>query len=194
LQDLDPGLKTLSTDARWKVFMFIGYEMPVPPALQRCPKTAALLRKIPGLTTALFSVLRGPKNIPPHRGPFNGVLRYHLPLIVPPPVDGAVSNACHIRVGKTTRSWVEGQSMIFDDTNYHEVVNDRPGERVVLFVDFYRPVPPPFCWINRAMMWATRHLPFCRVAIELLKRWNTDFELAEQRPPSARTAPVTAPK
>ncbi len=48
-----------------------------------CPRTAALMREIPGMTTAMFSILSPRKHILDHRGPYKGVLRYHLGLIVP---------------------------------------------------------------------------------------------------------------
>jgi hypothetical protein len=45
------------------------------------------------MTTALFSVLLPHKHIPPHRGPWKGVLRYHLALRTP-----ADETAARIRV------------------------------------------------------------------------------------------------
>ena len=33
----------------------------------------------------MFSILEPGKHLPPHRGPYNGVLRLHLGLIVPEP-------------------------------------------------------------------------------------------------------------
>ena len=103
-----------------------------------CPRTAALMREIPGMTTAMFSILSPRKHILDHRGPYKGVLRYHLGLIVPRDAE-----ACRIRVGEDIRHWEEGKSMIFDDTFNHEVWNDTDETRVVLFVDVLRPLPVP---------------------------------------------------
>ncbi len=110
-----------------------------------CPRTAALMREIPGMTTAMFSILSPRKHILDHRGPYKGVLRYHLGLIVPEDAE-----ACRIRVGEDIRHWEEGKSMIFDDTFNHEVWNDTDETRVVLFVDVLRPLPFPESAINRA--------------------------------------------
>lgn len=177
LQDLDVGLKVLSTDSKWKIFMMYGYGQKIPQALKQCPKTAQLLERIPGVSSALFSILRGPKNIPPHRGPYNGVLRYHLPLIVPRPVDGAENNDCYIKVGRSSKAWEEGKSMIFDDTNQHQVFNARPGNRVVLFVDFYRPVRWRFVhYMNLFLMWMTRYLPFYKVALDNFTKWQIAWD------------------
>src|SRR5690606_823226 len=73
--------------------------------------------------------------IPPHRGPYAGVLRYHLGLIVPEPI-----SEVKIRVDKDFGYWEEGKSLIFDDTYEHEVWNNTDNYRVVLFVDFVRPL------------------------------------------------------
>ena len=103
-----------------------------------CPQTAALMREIPGMTTAMISILSPRKHILDHRGPYKGVLRYHLGLIVPEDAE-----ACRIRVGEDIRHWQEGKSMVFDDTFNHEVWNDTDETRVVLFVDVLRPLPVP---------------------------------------------------
>jgi aspartyl/asparaginyl beta-hydroxylase (cupin superfamily) len=179
-QDIQAEQQNLTTDDRWKVFIFHAYGKVYQPNLDRCPKTAALLRAIPGMRSAMFSVLRGPKCIPPHRGPFNGVLRYHLALRVP-----GDPERCRIRVGDQWRSWTEGRSLIFDDTTEHEVVDDLRGERVVLFVDFMRPVAAPLSWLNAAMVVAFGRLSFIQNALANLDRWNVDFDTKPIRQPSA---------
>ena len=55
------------------------------------------------------------KHIPAHRGPYKGVLRYHLGLKIPEPREG-----CRIRVGEEVRHWEEGASLLFDDTEQME--------------------------------------------------------------------------
>ena len=97
------------------------------------------------MTTAMFSILSPRKHILDHRGPYKGVLRYHLGLIVP-----QRRAACRIRVGEDVRHWEQGKSMVFDDTYNHEVWNDTDETRVVLFVDVLRPLPFPESQINRA--------------------------------------------
>lgn len=169
-QDVLDDQKELTTDDGWKVLPFYAYGSEFGPNLRRCPQTAAALRLIPGLTSAMYSVLRGPKNIPPHRGPFNGVLRYHLALKIPGPPD-----QCRIRVGSEWRHWTEGRSLIFDDTLEHEVENRLPGPRAVLFVDFLRPAPPDVARLNQQMVTAFRHSATIRDMLKKLDRWNLDF-------------------
>ena len=109
----------------------------------RCPKTVALLEGIPGLFEAFFSILEGGKSIPPHEGPYRGYLRYHLGLIVP------AKNPPSIRLKDQVYTWKEGESVVFDDSWEHEVYNQCDEDRVVLIVDFRRPMPQPFAAVNR---------------------------------------------
>lgn len=83
----------------------------------------------------MFSIFQGGKELPPHRGPFGGVLRYHLGLKVPHP------ELCGISVGGDEGHWQEGKSLIFDDSHSHHAWNRSNEDRVVLFVDFTRPLP-----------------------------------------------------
>jgi aspartyl/asparaginyl beta-hydroxylase (cupin superfamily) len=130
-------------DKDWKVFYL--YAMGEKPEANRakCPKTAAQLDRIPGLFQAFFSILDGGKSIPAHRGPYRGYIRYHLGLVVPqndPPT---------IRIKDQYHTWREGQSILFDDSWDHEVINKSDRERVVLIVDIRRPMPLPLASLNR---------------------------------------------
>ena len=84
----------------------------------------------------MFSILAPRKRIPPHGGPYKGVLRYHLALMVPEPAD----QCGHPRRRRRARTGTEGESLVFDDTCEHEAWNDTDGTRVVLFVDLMRPL------------------------------------------------------
>ncbi|MBU1359856.1 MAG: aspartyl/asparaginyl beta-hydroxylase domain-containing protein [Gammaproteobacteria bacterium] len=169
-QDISPDQAILTTDARWKTYFFAGYGVESAANRKRCPQTSAALDLIPGMTTACFSILAPGKVLPPHRGPYNGVLRYHLGLRIP-----ASDESCGIRVGGTTRHWAEGQALIFDDTYEHQAWNRTPHWRVVLFVDFLRPLPLVPNLLNRTMMAIIRRTPFVRVAARNQERWETDF-------------------
>ena len=82
------------------------------------------------------------------------MLRYHLGLMIPTP-----EGSSRIRVGSDVRAWEEGKSMIFDDSNEHEVWNDNDSYRVVLFVDFVRPTIFPLSMVNRLIIWARGRYP-----------------------------------
>jgi aspartyl/asparaginyl beta-hydroxylase (cupin superfamily) len=135
-----------------------------------CPRTAALMREIPGMTTAMFSILSPRKHILDHRGPYKGVLRYHLGLVVPERAEH-----CRIRVGEGFRHWQEGKSMIFDDTFNHEVWNDTEETRVVLFVDVLRPLPSPESLINRLIVKAIGYSPFVLDAKRNQEAWEARY-------------------
>lgn len=158
-EEVLPSQAGLDRDRAWKTFMFYGYGHRSDVNLRRCPRTAAGLELIPGLVTAFFSILGPGKHIPSHRGFYKGVLRYHLALKVP-----AQAERCRIRVGGDIRHWEEGRSLVFDDTFEHEVWNDTDEERVVLFVDFIRPLPAPLSSINAGVVSAIGWLPEIRRA------------------------------
>jgi aspartate beta-hydroxylase len=104
----------------------------------RCPRTVEALERVPAPDvpgqdpTALFSRLKPGARIPPHNGMLNTRLICHLPLIVP-------ENCGALRVGNSTRPWVEGEAFVFDDSVEHEAWNDSDRERVVLLFDIWRP-------------------------------------------------------
>jgi beta-hydroxylase len=49
--------------------------------------------------------------LPPHRGPYAGILRCHVGIKIPKRSEG-----CRIRVGDTWRHWEKGKVLIFDDS------------------------------------------------------------------------------
>jgi ornithine lipid ester-linked acyl 2-hydroxylase len=148
-QDISDAQKVLTDGEQWKTFWFYGYGEKADENCARCPETDRILHLIPGMKSAMFSILAPRKHIPEHRGMYKGILRYHLGLIVPGP-----EGSCRIRVGNDVRGWKEGKSLLFDDSHPHEVWNDCDAYRVVLFVDIVRPVPFPLSLANRAIIWA----------------------------------------
>lgn len=133
---------TVDPDKSWKVLM-LHSTLGVPRRNQaKCPRTTALINRIPNLYQAFFSILDPGKSIPAHNGGYLGYLRYNLGLIVPknePP---------RMRVADQWHTWKEGESILFDDSLNHEVVNHSDSIRVVLIVDVLRPMPLPLHAIN----------------------------------------------
>ncbi len=178
-QDLSPDQRHLSDDDGWKTFFLYAYGWKAWHNCRRCPETARLLRRIPGMKTAFFSILAPHKRLKDHRGPYKGVIRYHLALLVPEP-----ASACGIRVGDETRHWEEGKSLIFDDTYRHEAWNDTDGVRVVLFVDFARPLRFPASVTNWLLTWGIALSPFVLGAAGKYFAWERRFErVANSKPP-----------
>ncbi|HEY4415174.1 MAG TPA: aspartyl/asparaginyl beta-hydroxylase domain-containing protein, partial [Verrucomicrobiae bacterium] len=158
------------TDNDWKTFFLAGIGMDCSENAARCSETMRLLGKIPGMKTAFFSILSPHKHIPAHRGAFNGLLRFHLGLLVPEPREKV-----RIRIGNDFRNWTEGKALIFDDTFNHEVWNDTEGYRVVLFVDFTRPLKQPWHWFNEKFLSIGAFAPFLREAGKKQSAWQKKF-------------------
>jgi beta-hydroxylase len=169
-QDISRDQIEITDDDRWKTFFLFGYGFRAELTTELCPRTTALMEQIPGMTTAMFSILSPRKHILDHRGPYKGVLRYHLGLIVPKDRE-----ACRIRVGDDIRHWEEGRSLIFDDTFNHEVWNDTDETRVVLFVDVERPLPSPESLINRLVIKAIGISPFVQDAKRNQEAWEQRY-------------------
>lgn len=134
----------ISSDERWRTFFLHVFGTRIDANCRRCPRTAELLAAVPGLGNAVFSILLPGKHIPEHRGPYKGLLRYQLALRVPAPTE-----SCWIDVNGERRHWREGESLLFDDSFPHSAANESDTIRVVLFLDFPRPLPPLVAMVNR---------------------------------------------
>lgn len=152
--DLDPDQATISktTPKEWKIFYLWAMGERAEPNASKCPRTSELLDSIPGVFQAFFSILEPGKSIPEHEGPYCGYLRYHLGLVVPPEAPPS------IRVRDKWHTWQEKQSVLFDDSWNHEVVNESSGERIVLIVDVLRPMPLPQTIVNHGVALAARYV------------------------------------
>lgn len=170
-QDISREITAISQDDGWKTYFFYAYGIKAPANCRRCPETAKLLKRIPGMKTGFYSILAPGKRLPPHHGPFKGVLRLHLALLIPEPAE-----KCGIRVGTETCHWQEGKVMIFDETYEHEAWNDTEGLRVVLFVDVLRPTRFPANLLNSALTWLIAVSPVVLGAAGSYLRWERRFE------------------
>jgi ornithine lipid ester-linked acyl 2-hydroxylase len=168
-----PSLATISPDHRaiaevdmWRSFFLWGYGYRIDENADRCPRTAALVERIPGLNSAFFSILAPGTHIPDHRGVTKGLITCHLGLIVPR--DGDV----RMRVGDRVVRWAEGETLVFDDTYSHEVWNDTSGTRVVLLVQFERPLRQPGRWLADLFLGVVRRSAFVQEARHNIASWN----------------------
>jgi aspartyl/asparaginyl beta-hydroxylase (cupin superfamily) len=173
-QDISTDQYNLTDDDRWKTYFFYGYGFRSDANCARCPETTRLIEAVPGMETAMFSILAPGKRIPPHDGPYKGVLRYHLGLVVP---DAPVERV-GIRVGGETAGWSEGASLVFDDTYEHAAWNDTDETRVVLFLDVVRPLREPMRTVNAAVIKAIGWSPFIQDAKRRHRDWERSY--AEQ--------------
>ena len=170
-QDISQEQYAITRDDRWKTYFLYAYGHKVEQNCQQCPNTTSSIEAIPGMKTAFFSILLPHKHIPEHRGPYKGVLRYHLGLIVPKP-----NHSCRIRVGNAVGHWSEGKSLIFDDSYQHEAWNNSDDVRVVLFVDFIRPMSFPFSLLNRLAIELISWLPLVKDGLKRQQKWHESLK------------------
>ena len=163
-------VSTITQDSGWKTFFLTGYGFRSDQNVRQCPQTWRVLQTIPGLVTAMFSIFEPGKHVPAHRGPYNGVLRLHLGLIVPQPREQVA-----IRVGAQTCHWDEGRALIFDDAYEHEAWNKTPHVRVVLFVDFRKPLRFPANMLNWVLLNLAVFTPFVRESSARQRNWERRF-------------------
>ena len=168
-----PSLATISPDHRsiaqvnmWRSFFLWGYSFPIEDNLAQCPDTARIVAQIPGLNTAFFSILAPGTHIPAHRGVSKGLLTCHLGLVVPR--DGDV----RMRVDQQIARWAEGETLVFDDTYQHEVWNETQGTRVVLLIQFERPLRNPGKWVADFFLGFVRRSAFVKEAVDNIQIWN----------------------
>jgi len=183
-QDISRDQAFLSQDDGWKTFFFYAYGIRADGNCARCPETTRVIESIPGMKTAFFSILSPGKHIPLHRGPYKGVIRAHLGLLVPEPKE-----QCRIQVGPEFAHWEEGKVMVFDDSYPHQVWNDTKGVRVVLFLDIVRPLRFPMNVLNAGILKLIAWSPFIKDAETNYKRWEKEFDRPAPPPPAtARVA------
>jgi beta-hydroxylase len=170
-QDISRDQGDISTDDGWKTFFFYAYGMKAEGNCRRCPETNRVLESLPGMKSAFFSILAPGKHIPLHRGPYRGVIRAHLGLVIPEPKE-----KCRIQVGPEFAHWEEGRVMVFDDGYPHQVWNDTAGTRVVLFLDIVRPLRFPVNLLNAFILRLIAWSPFIKDAETNYKRWEQEFD------------------
>lgn len=168
--EISDEVRSISDDRNWKSFLFCAYGMESDEAKRVCPQTWRILQKIPGMKAAMFSIFEPGKHLKPHRGPYNGVLRLHVGLKVPPYPDKIA-----IRVLDKVCHWEEGRALIFDDAYEHEAWNHSDEVRVVLFVDFARPTRFPASLVNWLLLNLAPFTPFIREGYKAQKKWEKLF-------------------
>lgn len=128
--EIDPSQELLAKygDKKWSTFIFRFYDDYNIGNCKKCPKTTKVLKKL-NVNLAMFSVMERGKQLFPHKGPWKGIIRIHLGLIIPKGSELIVENIKY--------EWKEKEIVAFDDTYYHSV-NNPNGTRVILFLDVDR--------------------------------------------------------
>jgi aspartyl/asparaginyl beta-hydroxylase (cupin superfamily) len=159
LGDISPDHQRLDQKRSWRTFFLWGYTYRVDANCLRAPMTAALVDRIPGIISALFSIHEPGTHLPRHRGVTKGMITCHLGLDIPDD-----PSKCRIAVDDVDYGWTPGNFFIFDDTRYHEVWNDTDRNRVILLIHIRRPLRGIGRWIESIFFQLIRLSPFVQEA------------------------------
>jgi aspartate beta-hydroxylase len=124
----------------WRMLILKAYGVGVPENLARMPVLAGLLDECPEVKSATVSFLAPRKHIPRHRGPFRGVMRFHLGLQIPAQADGRPATI--MMIDDHEYRIADGECLLWDDTFPHEVMNNADEPRIALLLDVWRPHMP----------------------------------------------------
>ena len=178
--DAVPALNTISPDHRriapsdsWRSFFLVGYGTRIERNIARCPETMAALEQVPGLNSGFFSILKPGTHIPQHRGVTKGLITCHLGLQVPP-------GPLRMIVGGETVGWAEGETLVFDDTWPHAVWNDTGEVRIVLLVQFERPLRQPGRAVADFFLGGIRRSAFVKEATNNIAQWEESLKRIER--------------
>ena len=167
LRRISEDHEKIAIDDKWRSFFLWAYGIRVDDNCRRCPQTAALVERIPGLQTALFSILAPGTHIPLHNGATKAILTGHLGLCVP-----RQRQRCRINVDGEDYAWREGELFMFDDMRMHEVWNDTDEYRVTLMMHVTRPLRFPGSVLADGIIALIRKSPFVQDAHSRLERWT----------------------
>lgn len=172
-QTLSPDQESLTKGDNWKFFFLKCARFRFRKNIRLMPETMKAIDKYPEIVSAYLSILAPGASLAPHRGPWAGVLRAHLGVIIPPPNRWGVRP--HIIVAGQRYEWREGEVVFFDDTYQHEAHNPTDNFRVVLFMDILRPMKQPWHQINKFISLCVWMFPYFWVPYLNHRRWEKFF-------------------
>ena len=124
----------------WRMLILKAYGVAVPENIAKMPTLARLLDECPEVKSATVSFLAPRKHIPRHRGPFRGVMRFHLGLKIPREPSGRPATI--MMIDDNEYRITDGECLLWDDTFPHEVMNNADEPRIALLLDVWRPHMP----------------------------------------------------
>ena len=130
--------RELAGNPAWSSIHLIRGGKPDTQLLEQLPRAADLLRRAPlaqlppHAPEAFVSRLQPGVELPSHYGVSNIKLTAHLPVDIP-------ESGCSLTVAGESRSWPEGDFMIFDDSFLHSAANRSNRARTVLIFDIDHP-------------------------------------------------------
>jgi aspartyl/asparaginyl beta-hydroxylase (cupin superfamily) len=147
VSDINEYERTLNNDGTWRmIYLKLFNEWR---SDGHFPRTIGLLKNSKHrIGTATISCLYPGTVIPRHHGPYEGVLRCHIPLFIP---EGDVGLRVYLpgqKEGPDSVVYDWKTPFYFKDTLDHEAWNKTSGYRIVLIFDIILDLPTPLKQIN----------------------------------------------
>jgi aspartyl/asparaginyl beta-hydroxylase (cupin superfamily) len=157
VSDINKYEKTLNDDGTWRmIYLKLFNEWR---SDGHFPRTIGLLKNSKHrIGTATISCLYPGTVIPRHHGPYEGVLRCHIPLFIPKGDIGLKVYLPDQKEGHTSVVYDWKNPFYFKDTLDHEAWNKTSEYRIVLIFDIILDLPTPLRQINDVFLAAaTEH-------------------------------------
>ena len=123
-------------EKEWRMFVLRAYGLDLNKNMKLCPVLAELVRANPKIKSASLSFLAPGKHVPTHTGPFRGITRFYMGLQVPLNEKG--EPGVTLTIDDQAFKLGSGDSLLWDDTYPHSVINDTDQWRIALLMDIYR--------------------------------------------------------
>ena len=169
IREISPDHAKIALDDKWRSFFLWAYGKRADLNCARCPETARIVEKVPGMLSAFFSVMLAGAHVPRHTGPTKAILTVHLGLIIP-----IKREDCHMAVGNENVVWEPGRLVVFDDMQPHEVWNDTDEDRIILLLHVKRPLRFPGSWLREMFFAGIRRSPIVRDGMRNMERFEKD--------------------
>ena len=123
--------KILDYDESYSYIRFLFFNKLHTQNIKKFKTIEKFLKLFPEIKCCFLSIMKKKKYIKTHRGPYSGLLRYHLPVFISNPY------LCYIEV--MGKKLYYDKSFIFDDTYPHLLMKKDDSLRVVLICDVINP-------------------------------------------------------
>ena len=155
-------------EKEWRMFVVRAYDLDISENMAKCPALAALVKANPSIKSASLSFLAPGKQVPTHTGPFRGITRFYMGLVVPVKESG--EPGVTLTIDKQPYQLGNGDALLWDDTYPHSVQNDTDQWRIALLLDVYRAhMPGPLRAFTNAI------IGLARISIKWRKIFPAEF-------------------
>lgn len=118
----------------WRLYYAYMFGKPNELARRDLPTLLDFAESHSNVVNAMVSILDPGVPLPSHKDPYAGIMRYHLGISVPE------DNPPTIRLDREHYTWKEGEGVVLDVSFEHEVINHSDQPRVIVIIDFRRPL------------------------------------------------------